>query len=310
MFHAAKPPATLQDIFSLKQVLPKTSKDKVITFDAAMHNIGNSDSLPSKYFVAPQLNISRSLYWMHIGVEITPLTPAYVRLFTTTNTSLSIKTTSTENNTQTISISGLVQLEPGTQMSLISGHNVTAAYWLGFTLNKWLDPLVAFYVACSESTLYNSVLMYNTHIRYDVVIFNEGNAWDTGNSRFVAPRDGVYLFSANIEFESSGKHDMRLVLVEKYIEATGYIAGLAKINEAQSNMVSASGPKDLKRNVSVWVKFMSNDIKHSNPKAKASSLSAFYYSPVSNTRVVFLTTELLRITCGSVFYSVLSTVTI
>lgn len=237
---------------------------KLITFDAAVYNVGNNDSLPSNYFVVPQSRVSHSLYWMHTSVEIPPLTPAYIRLSAAVKTSLSINTTTTNNNTQTISRSGLVQLEPGTHVSVISDYNVTTTYWSGFALNTLMNPLVAFYVACSEATLRNSALMYDTHIRYDVVIVNEGNAWDTSNNCLRAPHAGVYLFSVSIELGSPGTKNMnmRLALIVKYTDAVGHSVGEVNIRETQSNIVSVSYLIKLELKAPVWVKFKSVSINN------------------------------------------------
>lgn len=307
-FYAAKLSAQLRDTFGLKQTLTNMFNSKLITFDAEVYNVGKNDSLPSNYFVVPHSHVSRSLYWMHTGVEIPPLTPAYIRLSVAVSTSLSINTTSSDNNTQTISRSGLIQLEPGTHVSVVSDYNVTTTYWSGFALNTLMDPLVAFYVACSESTLYNNVLMYGTHIKYDVVIVNEGNGWEINNNSFVTPHTGVYLFSVSIEFESSSTHSMRLALVRNGIGGTGHAVGLVNIREAQYNKVSASRPIKLQQNDLVRARFQSTNASFSNPEAKAtmtsttydypeakaSSLSAFYYSPACNKTKMVITEHLYQ----------------
>jgi hypothetical protein len=127
--------------------------DGVLTFDAAIRGIGTTRANSSaSYFIIPQLNISRCLYWMHIGVEVPVNTQAHARLSTDTNFSFFINKIDIDSSAGIISRSGLVQLEPGTRVSVISRYPVASAYWSGFLLNNLMNPLVAFYVSRSNST--------------------------------------------------------------------------------------------------------------------------------------------------------------
>jgi hypothetical protein len=228
--------------FGMKQTPPSSTTaaaNGVLTFDATIRSVGitGADSSAS-YFIVPALNISRCLYWMHIGVEVPANSQAYARLSTDTNFSFFINKTDVDSSPGTISRSGLVPLEPETHLSVISRYPVTSAYWSGFLLNNLMNPLVAFYVGRSNSTKPTDYIstIDSQHITYDTVIVNDGNGWNAENSQFKAPHTGIYLFSVSV-----AKNDI-------ISTAWTILVSLVVINPDEPNTEYRMGKMDLDKN--------------------------------------------------------------
>ena len=139
---------------------------------------------------------SSALYWMHIGVEVPAGTQAHIQI---AGTSMSIwKTYSALNGIDTMTSDGFVQASPGTKLTLITEYATSSSqfnqtYWMGFRLDNYFSPLVAFSVALSKS--YGIV---GNAIPFDIVLLNAGNKWYSSTSEFIPPQSGIYFFRFSV----------------------------------------------------------------------------------------------------------------
>jgi hypothetical protein len=280
--------------FGLKRnasTIPQAHANGSLTFDAVLRGVGNDADLLNGYFTVPASNVVRRLYWMHIGVEIPVMTQACAQV---SNTSLVVNKTVLDNHHEIHSRSGVVPLKPGTQVSVISTQSVATAYWSGFLLDNLMDPLVAFYVGRSSSTSPNDVITvigFNKKITYDTVIVNEGNAWDAENSCFRVPHVGLYLFSVSIGNKNDiplnatqGITSMFYLTVDRPLEELHTYATIGRIdigNDRHISIMSTSLLVHLEANDTVYVTCHKTDHIYSDPITLATSLSAFYYRPVT-----------------------------
>jgi hypothetical protein len=263
----------------------------VLNFDAAIRDVGIAGANASaSYFIVPALNISHCLYWMHIGLEVPATTQANVQLSTATNFSFFINKIDIDRSPGTISRSGLVQLEPGTHVSVISRYQAASAYWSGFLLNNLMNPLVAFYVGKSNSSSpYNhSISIGNLkHLTYDTIVVNEGNGWNAENSQFRALHAGIYLFSVSVA-KNGNMSTAWMILVSLVVNNPGEpnyaVYGMGKMDlDSNDNMntMSTSHLINLAKNDTVRVNCPDTSTLYSDPGTLATSLSGFYYSPMA-----------------------------
>jgi hypothetical protein len=260
----------------------------VLTFDAAIRSVGTTEAnAPASYFIVPAPNISRCLYWMHIGVEVPANTQAYARLSTDTNFNCFINKTGIDRNQETISRSGLVLLEPGTHLSVISRYPVASAYWSGFLLNNLMNPLVAFFVSRSTTPTDHISTIDPQHIIYNTVIVNEGNGWDAENSQFRAPHTGIYLFSVSVA-ETGNMSSASMIMVSLVVSHEHdtnfdmYDIGKTDLNSSgHMNTMSTSHLIHLAKDDTVCLLCPDTSPVYSDSVTLTTSLSGFYYSPVA-----------------------------
>jgi hypothetical protein len=282
-------------VFGMKRTQSTVAAaDGVLTFDATIRSVGTTGANTSaSYFIVPQLNISRCLYWTHIGVEVPAHTQVYARLSTDTNFSFFINKTAVDSSPGTISRSGLVQLEPGTHVSVISQYSVASSYWSGFLLNNLMDPLVAFYVSRSSATTHTDHIFTidSQHVAYDTVVVNEGNCWNTENSQFKAPHTGIYLFSVSVAKtgNTSTALTVMLSLVVSHQHEPNhamYEVGQMDLDSSDHmNTMSTSRLINLAKDDTVSVRCPDTSPFYSDSGSLATSLSGFYYSPVAINNV-------------------------
>jgi hypothetical protein len=270
---------------------PQAHANGFLTFDAAIRGVGNDADLLNGYFTVPASTVVRSLYWMHIGVEIPMMTQACVQV---SNTRLAVNKTVLDNHHEIHSRSGVVSLEPETQVSVISTQSVATVYWSGFSLDNLMDPLVAFYVGRSSSTSPNDVITvvgFYKKITYDTVIVNEGNAWDPENSCFKAQHVGLYLFSVSVGNKNDiplnateGITSMFYLTVDRPLEELRTSATIGRVDvgdDRHISIMSTSLLVQLAANDTVYVTCHKTDHIYSDPITLATSLSGFYYRPVT-----------------------------
>jgi hypothetical protein len=255
---------------------------------------------------------------MHVGIE-TP--PDASPLFRMNDSPLFLIKNFVAGHAPTfLSKSLVVQLKQNTDVSINrmakGSVSVTTAYWSSFQLNNLMYPLVAVFAEtwCSPTQNMKTRLPQNAtqqpnKIFFKYVIINEGNAWNATDSCFTARHSGIYVFSvgALIDFKSSSdgsnkpaadlpntssRLDTGLWL---YINGTNanitYKQPVVQVSMSYQPTtpiqitVSASCLVNLSQTdtVEVWLR------KNYNPLPDimklGTSVSAFYYSLISNVQV-------------------------
>jgi hypothetical protein len=78
--------------------------------------------------------------------------------------------------------------------------------WSGLRLDGLYSPLILFRAACTTT------LQTIGDVTLDKMLINVGGGWDACNSRFVAPRDGIYFFSWSSASVTNTIHVVNLYL--------------------------------------------------------------------------------------------------
>jgi hypothetical protein len=169
----------------------------------------------------------------------------------------------------------------------------TAYYWSGFLLNNLMDHLVVFSVACTTASYFYPKIVFET------VIVNEGNAWNMLNSQFVAPHTGIYVFSVSVGFilpytKGSDVFSAVLLVINTSLNETqkfpvGQASGIRHLQRSNNTLtrpMSCSLLVDLPHKATVEVWLSDNIILHNMHDSLQTSVSAFYYSPISKMQVV------------------------
>ena len=216
-----------------------------------------------------------SLYWMHIAVDVPPYTPTHVRI---SDASLSIFANQTNTNvTVTLAMNGIIGIQPGSTIKLITASSSLATYWTGFRINNLFSPVVAFRV------VRNTPLTALVQITFDVVLVNEGNAWDASVNKFIAPHDGVYLFSY-----SGGIRYLKAPFIDFYINGTVVYraaGGLSQYFDSGVDMLSKTTVLSLRKTDYIHLSLSNNDFMYSDSVNHQIAFTGFYYSPASIQQV-------------------------
>ena len=235
----------------------------------------NSAFNTSDMSVAVQNSSSVSLYWMHIAVDVPPYTPTHVKI---SDSSLSIFANQTITNViVTLAMNGIISIKPSNTIKLITASSSLATYWTGFRVDNLFCPLVAFRV------VRNAPLTAAIQISFDVVLVNEGNAWNASANMFIAPYDGVYLFS-----QSGGIRYNTPAYIDLYLNGLIHRragGGLGQHFSAGVDMLSKTTVLNLKTNDYIYVKLNNNNYLYSDPINHQIAFSGFYYSPTSTQQV-------------------------
>jgi hypothetical protein len=288
----------------------------VLGFNDVIRGVSSSNFNASFGILSvPASHFYNSLLWMHVGIE-TPLRAS--PYFQMTNLPLFLMKNFVAGHAPTfLSKSLVVQPKLNTDVSInnmASSVRVTTAYWSSFQLNNLMYPLVAVFAetCCSPVQNKNQTTTNETQqpnkIFYKHVKINEGNAWNAKDSCFTARYSGIYVFSvgAFIDFfkpSSDGRNRLAADLPDTDIRfETGlwlYINGTNSnvTNKQPIVQVSMSGqPTQLTVSAScllnlsytdtveVWLRKSYNWLP--DTMKMGTSVSAFYYSPVSNVQVL------------------------
>ena len=171
---------------------------------AFSHFSGNAFTIPD----------SNALYWMHIGIDVPATTQAHLQV---TGTKLSIwKTHAALNGIDTMTNDGFVQASQGTKLTLstdfaASSSSFEQPYWVGFRLDNYFSPLVAFSVALSTPFSDSNVA-----IPFDIVLYNIGNGWQSSNFQFIPPQTGIYFFRFSAGVVSNNTYQIGFKLNDQY----------------------------------------------------------------------------------------------
>jgi hypothetical protein len=300
------------DAFSvkLKSFSSAIQYQDVLRFNDVIRSVSSSNFNASfSIFSVPASHFNNSLYWMHVGIE-TPLGASLY--FQMKNLPLVLIKNFVAGHAPTfLSKSLVVQPKPNTDVSINSiasgSVTVTIAYWSSFQLNNLMYPLVAVFADTCCSPAHNTTQQPNK-IFYKHVKINEGNAWNAKDSCFTARYSGIYVFSINvlIDFFKPSSEDSNTLAADLPDTNSRFDTGLwLYINGTNSNVtnkqpivqVSMSGqPTQLTVSASCLVNLSYTDtvdvwLRKSykwlpDTMKLGTSVSAFYYSPISNVQVL------------------------
>ena len=145
----------------------------------------------------------------------------------------------------------------------------------GFLLDNLMYPKIAFCVSSNSSS---SPL---GKIDYSVTSINEGNAWDTKNDTFTAPRSGVYVFSLNCGANSKKNYQVFVYINNVKTHALLYGSSSQNGWDMTSRMVVVSLTAGNTVFASLDFGTLWND-----GNAHSTSFAGFLYEPLDSRRKV------------------------
>jgi hypothetical protein len=318
--------AAVTDAFGvkMKSSLQPIQEQEVLRFNDVIRGV-NSSKFDASFgvFNVPASHPNNSLYWMHVGIEAPP--DASPRFQLKNSLLFFVKNYFSSNTPTFLSKSAVVQLPSNTSVSvnsIASGSvSVTTAYWSSFQLNNLMHSVAAVFAETFCSPAQNAqprqsqnAKQHLNKIFYKHVIINEDEAWDANASFLTARYSGIYVFSINafIDFfmsSSDGSNKPAADLPDTYSRMdTGFWLYTNKINPTvtkkqpvvQVSMfnqprtipiqltVSASCLINLSNTDTVEVWLYNDYIWLPDIMVMVTSVSAFYYSPISNVQVILL----------------------
>ena len=220
-------------------------------------------------------SVTQSLYWIHIAVDAPPFTPTFLQL---SDKSMSIYVNQTTTNvTVTLAISGVITAQPNTRLNLITFSNSSAIYWSACRIDTLFNPLIAFRVV-------STISMTSTgQVTFDVVLLNEGNAWNISANKFVAPYDGIYLFSFSGGILYQNGAVMYLSCEKtKLMRAPGsygdwFFSGVDLVSKTGIITLNATDP--------IHLHFTQTSYLYSDSTYRPITFSGFYYNPIHSQQV-------------------------
>jgi hypothetical protein len=215
----------------------------------------------------------------------------------------------------------VVALTPNSSVIISRGTKISitalTAYWSSFQLNNLMHPLVVIHASCCN-TAAKTIKTKPTHnttkqltkVFYSTVIINEGQAWNVRNSEFTVRHSGIYVFSVDARFEPSSNNNNKLTdelfepkrtlskVLSLHISKPNSTMTEKQLSVAQINMLSKSDTPANTVSASCLVNLLESDTVevwlHGEydwlPDIMETSVSAFYYSPISNIQVLTLRT--------------------
>ena len=228
--------------------------------------------------------IVQSLYWMHIAVDAPPFTPSTLQL---SDKSMSIYVNQTTTNvTVTLAMSGVITVRSNTQLNLITFSNSSAIYWSAFRIDNLVYPLIAFRVVRTTS------LTSMGQITFDMVLLNEGNAWNITGDKFMAPYDGIYLFS----FSGGIRYQQGAVLYLARNTATLMRApgAYGDIFQSGVDMVSKTCLLNLNATDLIHLNLIQRSFLYSDSTYRPITFSGFYYNPIRSPQVGLMLNKLIN----------------
>lgn len=227
-----------------------------------------------------------SIYWMNIAVETAGGVAANARL---SDSYLIIYKNHTDYpNQDTVSRSGVVKLKADTQALIMSEFPNNEAFWSTFQLDNLSNPLVAFFVASSTTSINKKPI-----VSFNTVFVNEGDAWDSRYAQwFIAPVSGIYCFSVSSAFVSQQIMNFQILVNNE----DGYDlaqSGGAAVMTSGVDLLATSRLIELSVDDEVSVhRVNGNGVPpfsfYSDSVNWAVSFSGFLYSPANNVKVCLL----------------------
>jgi hypothetical protein len=206
----------------------------------------------------------------------------------------SISKTVPGERTDVLSRDALLPMAEGTEVHLMcstvnDAHLVSArdedlpshaTLWSGFCVDPNLSEIV-FSVACD--TAIDEVL--NVALRFDRVLVNEGEAWNEKTNAFIAPTDGIYVFSFGVAVCDSAVGELDMIITSYLDKPTKnmYIVTQWNANSRGEVTISRSIVVGMnKRDEADIIKYGSLCVDAARPL----TLLGFQYSPSGKTSFV------------------------
>ena len=249
-----------------------------LNIPVSFHSIdttSQSNFNPSSMSLTNPSLVVQSLYWMHIAVDAPPFTSSTLQL---SDKSMAIFVNQTTTNvTVTLAMSGVITVRPNTQLNLITFSNSSAIYWSAFRIDNLVYPLVAFRVVRTTS------LTSMRQITFDMVLLNEGNAWNISESKFLAPYDGIYLFSfsGGIRYRKGAV----LYLTRNTTELMMATGAYGDIFQSGVDLVSKTCLLNLNATDLIHLKLVQRPFLYSDSTYRPITFSGFYYNPIRSPQV-------------------------
>jgi hypothetical protein len=226
---------------------------------------------------------SDSFYWFSFGAEIPANTLASISLLNTNSFRIS-KTHTNFTDSDIVTRSGVIRLQAGSTVSLVSVYPTLHTYWCGFRLDTLFNPLIAFFAASYTKTMNAGTVTFNNSL------INEGGAWNDSASAFTAPVSGIYFFTFSGGVSANKRPLIRLVLNNITVVATAQFGGGGLIKPGGGPGVDVvSRSILLQLNESDVLQMISpqsaNMPLYSDIASMATSISGFLYNPIGCTPV-------------------------
>ena len=179
---------------------------------------------------------------------------------------------------------GIRRLESDQSLSIFSTASsvdvdVLKLSFFGFSLDRFLSPLIAFDVASSQPWNINST------VPFDQVRVNEGNGWNSQTNEFIPPKKGYYFLSFSIGLPSQPEFTtvaLRLTDSNIVMEADIDFTSASSTSNASLNsypdVVSWSLVYSLFLTHRAHIKLFNGGL-YSDPHNLQTSFRGFYYSP-------------------------------
>ena len=220
---------------------------------------------------------TRSLYWMHIAVDALPFTPTTLQL---SDKSISVYVNQTTTNIiVTFAMGGVIAVQPKTQLNLIASSNSSAIYWSAFRIDNLFCPLIAFRVVRTTQ------MAAMGQVTFDVVLLNEGNAWNVSANKFVTPYNGIYLFSF-----SGGIRYLNGIVIN--LNCNGSVirrvqGAYGDLFSAGVDMMSKTAILSLTAANVIHISYVQKSILYSDATYHQVTFSGFYYNPIHKQPVSY-----------------------
>ena len=228
--------------------------------------------------------VEQSLYWTHIAVDAPPFTPTILQL---SDKSMSIYVNQTTTNvTVTLAISGVITVQPNTQLNFITFSNSSAIYWSAFRIDTLFNPLIAFRVVRTTS------ITSMSQVTFDKVMLNEGNVWNISANKFIAPYDGIYLFSfsGGIRYQSGAV----IYLTRNTTELMQAPGAYGDVFFSGVDVVSKTCVLALKAADPIHLRYIQKSYLYSDATYRPITFSGFYYNPIHGQQVGNNTSQIFR----------------
>ena len=234
----------------------------------------SSFNITTGIFTVPSSPFMYCLYWMNVAVEVA----AYTQASITINSYFKITKNHTSfNNKDIVNRAGIVRLQSGSRISMISTYPTLTIYWSTFRLDNTFNPLIAFSVGSSTSI--NGL----SRITFDQIFINEGGAWNSAVNVFVTPKKGIYFFSFSGGVSANQKVTIYLMLNESVVSYAG--GSMNVLISSGIDLLSKSHLMQLNIGDIVSTKIQANEFLFSDPINYQTGFSGFFYSPVSGLKV-------------------------
>ena len=190
-----------------------------------------------------------------------------------------LKTHTDLPNTDVMSREGIFRVLPTNEIFVSSKYPTVKIFWIGFSLNNIMKPLIAFYVSRSFSS---RLIHQYSGIAFDKILVNEGGAWNPLKHCFGVPESGIYLFTASMALLKSAIVSCATINLHKNFEIVKQIqSGITDLMTSGEDLLTLSYMALVNINDEIFVTTQAyNDLKYLQI-----SFSGFFYSQQATQRV-------------------------